>query len=311
MIEKPRLNSIPFVLAMLLISVSTLAQELETNNENVLLQRVAVAPETIFQKFREAGMAPVNYTLTPAENQMVFTAFSYLTPLHQQILMKHLHSISFMEGMPNTALTSPVGPPNDRQMFNITFRAGLLHETISEWATAKENSCFTPGGDANYKVQVEGGQMNAIIYILLHEATHIVDAVLELTPHPSEQNTTIKATNFTKDIWLETNKPHPKYRDPLLDRTFFRSRKTIPVSLAPEVYQKLAKTPYPSLYAMAAWYEDIAELVTIYHLSRKLNQPFYVVVSKDHAKVFRFEPMNNRLVQQRLGLLTQFYKKEF
>jgi len=58
---------------------------------------------------------------------------------------------------------------------------------------------------------------------------------------------------------------------------------------------------------MAAWSEDIAELTTIYHLTAKMNQPFYIIVTKNDEELTRFEPMKNKLVRQRLGQLSTFY----
>jgi hypothetical protein len=59
---------------------------------------------------------------------------------------------------------------------------------------------------------------------------------------------------------------------------------------------------------MAAWSEDIAELATIYHLTTKLKQPFYIVVTKNNVELTRFEPMKNALVRERLDQLSSFYK---
>ncbi len=71
-------------------------------------------------------------------------------------------------------------------MYNITFRAGMLHETISEWATKKENKLFDRAENSVYTVSIEAGTLDAFIYVLLHEATHVVDAVLKITPHPDD-----------------------------------------------------------------------------------------------------------------------------
>ncbi|WP_324678563.1 hypothetical protein [Hymenobacter sp. GOD-10R] len=285
-----------------------MAQKLNSSLQNDPSQRIQIAPETVLQSFREAGMKPVNHTLTPAEKEKVAKAFSHLTPLHRRILQQHLHSISFLDNMPNTALTSPVDAGGATKMFNITFRASLLNENISQWATWKENTCFRQEADSGYSVRVEGGTMDAIIYVLMHEATHIVDVVRNLTPHPAQASTVVPPTPFTQDVWRMMNKPAEPYSDSLLEQTRFRSGKPLPIGRAPEVYARLAKTPFPSLYAMAAWSEDIAELVTIYHLTAKMKQPFYIVVTKNKVELARFEPMKQKLVQQRLPQLTTFYE---
>lgn len=271
-------------------------------------QRVKIAPESVFKMFREAGLKPVNRTLTTAEKEKVSKAFEHLTPLHQRILKQHLLSISFMDNMPNTALTSQLDTSGATKMFNITFRASLLEENISQWATWKENSCFTPTADSSYQLRVEGGSMDAIVYVLMHEATHIVDAVTGITPDPAEKDTIVEPTLYTKNIWRTANRPAEAYIDTLLEQTRFRSGKSVPISMAPYVYSQLSKTPFASLYSMAAWSEDIAELATIYHLTTKLNQPFYIVVTKNNVELARFEPMKNALVRQRLDQLSAFYK---
>lgn len=296
------------VVVMLFFSASAVAQKLNSSLQNDPSQRIQIAPASVFKSFREAGMKPVNHTLTPAEKAKVANAFAQLTPLHQRILKHHLQSISFLDNMPNTALTSPVDTGAATKMFNITFRASLLDENISQWATWKEKTCFRPAADSGYSVRVEGGNKDAIIYVLLHEATHIVDAVRNINPPPPRANAVVPPTPFTKDVWRTMNRPAEQYVDSLLELTRFRSGKPLPIRLAPAVYARLAKTPFPSLYAMAAWSEDIAELVTLYHLTLKMKQPFYIVVSKNDVELARFEPMNQVLVKQRLPQLTTFYE---
>lgn len=252
-------------------------------------------------------MQPVTHPLTPAEKAKVANAFAQLPPLHQRILKHHLHSISFLDNMPNTALTSPVDTSGATKTFNITFRASLLNESISQWATWKENTCFQQEADSGYSVRVEGGNRDAILYVLLHEATHIVDAVRNITPHPAQASAVVPPTPFTRDIWRLMNRPAAPYLDSLLEQTRFRSGKPLPIRLAPAVYARLAKTPFASLYAMAAWSEDIAELLTIYHLTSTMKQPFTIVVTKNEVELARFEPMKQVLVRQRLHHLTTFY----
>lgn len=71
--------------------------------------------------------------------------------MHEKVLKDHLHSISFMDNMPNTALTSPVETAGVEKMFNITFRAAILNESISEWATWKENTCYVKSESNDYE----------------------------------------------------------------------------------------------------------------------------------------------------------------
>ena len=102
-------------------------QHIDSLQVTTLTERIQPAPETVFNKFREAGMKPVNHILTETEKVKISKAFSILPPLHQKVLKEHLYSISFMENMPNTALTSSLQTFASTKMFNITFRAEILN----------------------------------------------------------------------------------------------------------------------------------------------------------------------------------------
>lgn len=252
-------------------------------------------------------MNPVTHQLTEIEKKKVAYAFSMLPPQHQNILKKHLYSISFMDSMPNTALTSPVETADTSKMFNITFRAGIINETISEWATWKENTYYLKSEDNEYEVIIDAGNLDAIVYILLHEATHIVDAVLNITPQVDDVDVVISPTPFTANVWYKMNEPKEKSTNAVLETTRFRKGKPLPISSTPEVYKALKQSPFATLYSMASWSEDLAETVTIYHLTRKMNQPYKILVKKKGATVFTYEPFTNKRVLKRKCKILMFY----
>lgn len=291
----------------LIIPMALRAQSPESRSLSALAERIKPAPDEVFNKFREAGLQPVDHVLTAKEKDKVAKAFNMLSPLHSKILKQHLHSISFMDNMPNTALTSPVETADSTQKFNITFRAEIINETVSQWATWKENSYYTFPEDSGLKVTIDAGELDAMVYVLIHEATHVVDAVLALTPHSFESDTVAAPTAFTRGIWHAANVPEKAFMSPLLATTRFRSRKQVSVSDAPKIYKELQKTPFASLYSTAAWFEDLAELVAIYHLTAKLNQPFRVSVKQNSKEIMSFEPMKSKLVKKRLEQLKVFY----
>ena len=292
----------------LVILLGRLSAQPSKNNENsFFISKVQRAPESVFDKFFEAGMQPTNHELTAAEQVKLEKAFSILPALYKKVLKDHLSSISFMDNMPNTALTSPVQTTDSIRHFNITFRAGIFNETISEWATRKEKSAFNNLANENMEIQIDAGKLDAIQYVLLHEATHVVDAVLGLTFPGDVTDSLVMPTAFTKDIWRLFNKPTEQFTNPILEEVRFRSGKVQPITSAPAVYQALKQTPFSSLYAMASCYEDAAELITIYHLTQKLNQRFLILVRDSGRVLARFEPMKNKLVKQRIRKLHFLY----
>ncbi len=296
-----------FLFINMIIFSSVSAQKNDVDNTLFYKKRIATAPESIFKTFTDAGMNPTNHVLTDSEQEKIAVAFSLLPPLHIKILKENLHSISFMDNMPNTALTSPVVSADSITKFNITFRAGILNETISEWATWKEKSLYDVSANPTLEVTINAGNLDAFVYVLLHEATHVVDAVLKLTPHAAEDENLVQHTSYTKNIWLLFNSPLAKFTYPVLENTRFRGGQVQPITSTKEIYNTLEKTPFVSLYGMASWYEDLAELVTIYHLTNKLNQPFVVYIKEDGQIKSKFEPMRNKLVKKRLRQLKVFY----
>lgn len=297
------------VLFLIVLCSSAQAQTIGSAEEIAevwLFERIQPAPESVFSKFREAGMDPVNHELTASEKALFRESFSLLPPSYQGVLKAHLHSFSFMDNMPNTALTSTLDTTLYEKKLNITFRAGIFNETVSEWATWKENICYAPSENEDYQLRIEAGDMNAIVYILIHEATHIMDVVQEVTPQ-TEEEPALAVTPFTRDIWRERNVPVEAYLDSLLETTRFRGGGPIPIERVPEVYRALKQTPFVSLYGMASWSEDLAELETLYHFTKKLKQPYSVLLIKNGKEIFRFEPMESKLVKKRFGLLKQFY----
>ncbi|MBE1613359.1 hypothetical protein IDF54_00570 [Flavobacterium sp. SaA2.13] len=71
-----------FLLCLFAVSNSIYGQNDESLTITSLADRVHPAPEAIFDKFRQAGMHPVNHLLTHAEKAKVTEAFSELPPLH-------------------------------------------------------------------------------------------------------------------------------------------------------------------------------------------------------------------------------------
>lgn len=292
-----------------LLWLNNLSAQTIKNDKNAFYKgRVLKAPESVFKMFIEAGMNPTNHVLTEIEQKKVDEAFAMLPPLYKKVLEKHLLSISFMDNMPNTALTSPVEMVDSTKQFNITFRAGILNETISEWATWKEKTVFDTTQNPNMAVQINAGKLDAIQYVLLHEATHVVDAVLGFSPQAAKVDSLMTHTVFSKNIWRLFNVPSASFSNPILEKTRFRSGKAQAIASAPAIYESLQKTPFSSLYGMASCYEDIAELITIYHLTHQLKQPFVIAVKENDKVIATFEPMKNKLVKKRLKQLRFLYQ---
>lgn len=275
-----------------------------------LESRIGDTPPSVLKMLADAGERPTTtHRLTIEEQRTLAAAFGALPPLHRRVLTERLMSISFLDGMPNTALTSTVNPGEAATRYHWTIRAGVLHENVSQWLTAKERTLFTAGGSTE-QVAIEAGKLDAILYVLLHEGAHVVDATLELTPRmPREGGTEpMPPTPFTDGIWRERFVATSPYRNALLERVTYRAGgKPLPMQRARPMYEALRRTPFVSVYASTNWHDDLAETLSVYHLTERLGQPFRIVIRDGASETFAYEPATSALVRRRFGQLAPFY----
>jgi len=282
------------------------------NPASPFISRVRETPDSVLNMFRDAGMSPKNHVLTEEERLTVEKAFAALPPLHQRVLKEHLRSITFLDNMPNTALTSTVNGKDSYRLYDITVRAEILHQNASEWLTGKERGCFKTQG-SSLSISVEAGTLDAIVYVLMHEGTHVVDGALSLLPvnEPgrklSESST---ANSFIRGVWNEPTIFAKPYRNTMLDSTRFRQGgKVLSINRAEAVYKALEKTPFASLYGTSSQHEDLAEYLTIYHFTQKLQLPFRIIIHDKEKEVFVYEPMKSKLGKSRIKCMKIFYSQ--
>jgi hypothetical protein len=277
-----------------------------------LESRIKETPADVREMFKEPGVTPPTaHALTAEERRKLAAAFASLPPLHRRILGERLRSASFLDGMPNTALMSVVNPDEPYRLFHITIRAGVLGEDVSTWLTQKERTCFDAAGSP-LSVAVEAGTLDAIVYVVLHEATHVVDQILGITSGTKSGERPAggaPAGAFTDGTWSDRLTHSPRYRDPLLERIRFRvGGRPLAIDQAESVYTSLSRTPFVSLYGSSNWFDDLAEYVTVYHATEVLKQPYRIVIRKDGKQVFAYEPMKSDLVRGRVGQMKRFYE---
>lgn len=281
-------------------------QKLDTSTS--LMDRIGATRPELLADFREAGMSPTQHQLTAAEREKVSAAFNALPPLHQRILKEHLINISFLDGMPNTALTAPIKGSDPHLLFDMTIRAATISQSASEWLTEKERSTWK-NDSTGLSVSIDAGTMNAINYIVLHEATHVVDGTLRSL----EKDTAGKplpgpmTTAFTTGIWNDIRNFAPAWQHTLIDSSRFRTGRPQPYSNALGIYQALQKSPFVSLYGTASWHEDLAEYIAVYHLTQKEKQPFRITLIQNGKNIWTYEPMKNKRVLERGKAITVCY----
>ena len=263
-----------------------------------LASRIGPPDPAVIKHFESAGMLSVRpHVLTPAELEQVQSALARLPSLYRQVLDTHLRQLSFVDGVPGqgTALTSQIG---DTARFDITLRASALHESLGEFLTTKERRLFEADG-SGHSVTIEADGADALTYLLLHEATHVLDMARKLTDAADNA--------FGKQIWKA---PEADGRIALTPRlaaspaaaTRFRGAAPIPAGRARIHYDALADSPFVSFYATAAPGEDLAELVA-WHVVSQRHSLSISVRDADGVLLKRYEPLRFPAVRSRLTLV--------
>ena len=169
--------------------------------------------------------------------------------------------------------------------------------------------------DAFTEIRVDCGKtIPGFYYILLHESAHAVDYVLNITPFVDEEykkhlNIKKTKTEFTKNCWAGYNIPKGRFMFAKRVSFYGMDKQKLKASEAVAVYKDLARSPFASLYGSMSWAEDLAELVTFYHIAHTLKQPYAIHVVHKKKKIFSVYPMEAAAVIERLPLLETFYSR--
>jgi hypothetical protein len=153
-----------------------------------LAQRVGPADPEVIAMFADSGASNISdHSLTAAETDRIDRAIARLPRLHRDALRRHLSQVSFLDlqSGAGSAVTRRQEAEDGTLRFDITFRASLLDENLRTFLNTKESRLFKDDG-SGVTVAFDAGASEALTYVLLHEATHIVDQVAGLTDEPDD-----------------------------------------------------------------------------------------------------------------------------
>jgi hypothetical protein len=260
----------------------------------VLRARIAPPHEETVAAYRESGAVDASaHPLTEREWTRVERAIADLPPLHREVLERRLARLSFIDAPSSagTALTRASDGPDGGSLFDITIRADVLDKSLSDFLTEKESTLFSDDG-SGLGVRFRAGEAPALTYLLLHEATHVVDRTFgvstEMRPF--------------RVLWVDYRDLAAPYATGPMGVTTYRRGQPIPLAQSPALYEALGASPFVSLYSTASAGEDLAELVAWSHLSR-LNIPLTVEVRDAAGRaVVAVEPLKSPAVQARLAV---------
>ncbi|MDR6626881.1 hypothetical protein [Caulobacter segnis] len=260
---------------------------------SVLRGRIVPPHDETIKAYVDAGAKETKaHVLTEREWALVEGAIADLPELYRRVLERRLARLSFVDAPSSlgTALTRASEGPNGEPMFDITIRAEVLEQSLSEFLTRKEAALFSPDG-SGYSVRVTAGDASALTYILLHEATHVVDRTLDVTTGGGP----------FKAVWVDYRSLARPYAASVVSRSVYRRAPKLPFSQSPSLYRSLAQTPFVSLYSTSSAGEDFAELMAWRALSHRSETPLRIQVLDGHgAEIVSIEPLKSLSVRLRL-----------
>jgi hypothetical protein len=268
-----------------------------------LTARVQSTPSDVWQNFTAST---THHDLTKEERARLEGVLTQLPAFSRSVLLQHVRSISFVDGIPSNGLTSKESDPG-MHVFNIVLRAGLLNEDISEFLTRKERSYYNDSDDG-FNLSVEAGSLPALLYVLVHESVHVLDISNRRgTEGPPMLFADGRPDLLVRGIWKDVGTKESIYDSKELQKIWFGYGWRGSLESSEAAYRMLAETPFSSLYGSSNWYDDTAELVTCYYLTQELHQPYRIVLGKASHPLYSLKPMDSVLVRERFSTIEPLF----
>jgi hypothetical protein len=274
-----------------------------------LIDRVSSSNELVLNYLKNMD-GDENYTyydLSEREKALLKEYLELLPEVYQEILRKKLVGIYFVNDFLGSGLSDEMCSENGDFHYLLVFNPIIFSKTLSELVSYKVKTCFLSDSD-NIKLEIDlSDEYSGLLYILLHEVTHIFDYERRITPYTeSHLNELIgrkeDPSPFTDKFWIDYYQMKDVLQITYKDNLYFYTEdknKKIPDENMLKVYRELQGTPFVSLYSYISWAEDFAEYVTFYHFTQKMNMPYRIRIFDNNTPVFEYEPFSNKMVFQR------------
>ena len=275
-----------------------------------LADRIGPAPKLVLDHLEKIDGRDdyAAYEPTDADRQLTLQYLDLLPAWFDAMLKERLVGIYFVENLVGAAFTEFVLDKADKVHAFIAINPATLRTGLSEWMTAREASCFSgaatgSGGSAGAgttpSVFVDcGTKYQALLYTLVHECGHVADYAYHFTPYVEptieELGLGVTTTDFVTNVWADYATPEARADFAgRTDLTFYSlgGGPKIPVTDAGGLYERLANSPFPSLYASQNWAEDFAECFTWYFFTDRLGERYQVGLRGGGTVEVAYEPI--------------------
>jgi hypothetical protein len=300
-------------------------ERLQRNLSEPIITRVQEMPSDMLKALKDydlsIGMGNsskyVARMATAEELALINSYFNLLPNSYQTILKRKLLAVYLIDGFSGAGLTDWVVDRDGNTYYYLAFNSSLLHETIDDWLTYKENSFFDNSALSPVVRVHTKTKFKAMMYGLLHEGAHIVDYELAITPyldplHRHLKGRTQESSAFTNGVWVRRTQPETRYdfkhRVDLNLYGSVKARGLIPRSELVGMFSQLTKTPFVNFYSGTSWNEDLADYFTYQYIEKKLGGTVSVELIQQDSTIERYEPLRTNVAQERERFVRDFYE---
>ena len=277
-----------------------------------VVDRIGPTPADLLDLYSEVDERELSSVeLSAAQREELDDVLSRLPIRHQQVLADRLIGIYCIDNFAGSGMADWILGPGDEIYSVLVLHPRVFDMSAEELLTYRENTAFALS-DSDLTVTVRlSPEVSALAYIVLHEATHIVDYAERHTPFVEHAmlellGPTARDTPFTDEAWEDYSTASESadfsHRD---DLRFYGlgGDPTLGPTGVLELYRELAERPFASLYASLSWAEDFAEFVTFHYLVHGLGAEYVIEVEDAGTTVFAYEPMSSPQVLRRRALI--------
>ena len=280
-----------------------------------LAERIVPAPDFLLSHIKAMDNTDVYETYFPAEKEIAMCKeyMDLLPESYKKVLRQRLVGIYFIDNFIGSGMADFVLDKDKTIYCNLFLNPETMKHDMTTWMSMRENTCFAED-DSGIKIILEcGSKYTGLMYILLHETTHIVDYVYNFTPYVDIAVKEIMEkkdghTPFTKGVWDTYDVPCKEYNfSHRTEITFYGlgGGPKINKRDAAIMYKGCGNTPFVSLYGSKNWAEDLAEFFTCYYFTSVLDQPYEILLYNGDMLMETFKPMERENVKNRIPLFEE------
>jgi hypothetical protein len=287
-------------------------RRIESYNGNIdlfLSDKIIDVPENILDYLMEMDSVDnyFPYKITEHEKLLFINYCNILPSSYIDLLNNKVIAIYFIKNFKGGGMTNYLFDESNNMYITLYFNPEIFEKTISEFISYRDNSFFH-SNDIVVSIEISS-EYKALLYILLHELSHVYDYYNHITPFTELELRNIishseRTTEFVNGIWKNYHSPVERYnKGNYQNISFYDLGKRINDKNIIQMYDKLMETPFISIYSTQNWAEDFAEYYTYYYLKSYMNMEYKTKIYRNGILEKNYNLKENKLINKRLGIM--------